>query len=56
MRHIVVGCFSELQIKFEDIKYKFYFIFFKIVSEDESIHNIFYNKNNDSLIIIFVSI
>ncbi len=55
MRHIVVGCFSELQIQFENTKHKFIY-FSKIISEDELIHNFFYNKNNDSLIIIFVSI
>jgi hypothetical protein len=55
MRHIVVGCFNELQIKFDDIKYKFIYLFiFKIISEDEFIHNFFYNKNSDSLIIVSI--
>ncbi len=53
MEHIVVDHFRDLQAQFECTKHKQENMFFNI-NANEVIHNQFYNKNNDSLIIVLI--
>ncbi len=52
MGHIVVDCFSDLQARFECTTQRK--IKFLNTSANEMIHNLFNNKNNNSLIIILI--
>jgi hypothetical protein len=52
MGHIVVDCFSDLQARFECYTQKK--IKIHNISANEMIHNLFNNKNNNSLIVILI--
>jgi len=52
MGHIVVGCnFGDLQVRL-NVPNTNKRIGFLNVNENEVIHNLFYNKTNDSLIVV----